>query len=470
MRGITKLLTASCAVALLAAATPAFAQDDATSALLLRLKEKGILTEAEYNDLIARKAPPAPVAVTTNASADPQATAAAQLDEKRMVRMTESGVGMEFAGVTLKFSGQVNGFYVHDSPDKRTVGTTVVGGLANVGTQNSSAIRNGLLPGNFGVDVSTNQGGWDVAAHFGFYPGINSNSYAGNGANAPGAPYALATSGIDARQTYLTIGKPQLGTLKLGRDIGLFGSDAILNDITLLAVGSSGNNAGPSNTSLGRIGTGYLYTDFQPQITYTSPKFAGFQASVGVFQPLSTLTGGAEVNGTPGFQGKITYDFKADQFSGHLWASGISQRHDGFAGTPSYTGSGFDVGAKLSYGPISAVGYYYRGSGLGTTALFVFSTDALGRKRDSDGFYAQATATFGKFTLGGSYGQSKLYLAPGEINPTLLSKNSSWVAQARYGLTSWVTLIGEYTHTDSDAQGTNTARSNALAAGAILFF
>lgn len=468
MRGIGTFLRATCAVALLAGAAPAFAQEDATSTLLLKLKEKGILTDEEYNDLVARKAPPA--AVTTSAPADPQTAAAGQLDDKKLVRMTDTGVGMQFNGITVKFSGSVNAFYVHDAPDKRTVGTTVVGGLANVGAGNSSSVRNGLLPGIFGIDVSTNQGGWDVAAHFGFYPGINSNSYGGNGANAPGAPVALATSGIDARQTYLTFGKPNLGTVKMGRDIGLFASDAILNDITLLAVGAAGNNAGPSNTSLGRIGTGYIYTDFQPQITYTTPKFGGFQASAGIFQPLGTLTGGAEVNGSPGFQGKITYDFTADKFGGHLWASGITQSHDGVAGVPNYTGSAFDVGAKLNYGPLGVLGYYYAGSGVGTTALFVFSTDALGRKRDSHGFYGQASLTFGKFMVAGSYGESRLDLATGEVNPTLLYRNSSWVGQARYSLTSWVTLLGEYTATRSRAHGGNSASSDTLAIGSILFF
>ena len=175
MRGTTTLLQAVCAAALLAGATPAFAQDDTTSALLLRLKEKGILTQAEYDDLIARKPPaappaPQPAAVATNPTAEPQTAAVAQLDDKRLVRMTSSGIGMEVGGVTVKFSGSVNAFYTHDSPDKRLAGTTVVGGLANTGPQNSSAIRNGLLPGIFGLDVSTNQGGWDIAAHFGFYP------------------------------------------------------------------------------------------------------------------------------------------------------------------------------------------------------------------------------------------------------------------------------------------------------------
>ena len=71
MRGTTKLLQAVCAVALLAGATPAFAQDDTTSALLLRLKEKGILTQAEYDDLVARKAPVAqPAAVATTPRAE----------------------------------------------------------------------------------------------------------------------------------------------------------------------------------------------------------------------------------------------------------------------------------------------------------------------------------------------------------------------------------------------------------------
>ncbi|MFA6114076.1 MAG: porin [Sphingomonas sp.] len=466
MRGRTSLLHAAGAIALMMGATPAFAQDDTTSQLLLRLKEKGILTDEEYNQLVARKATE-PAAVATNAPTEPQQAAAQALDDKHLVRMADSGVGMQVGGVTVKFSGSINGFYTHEAGDKSTAGTAVAGGLAGVG-KNSSSVRNGLLPGFLKVDVTTNQGGWDVGAHFGLYPGINSVSNVG-GANSAGTPQALATSGIDFRQTYLTFGRPNIGEIKIGRDIGLFGSDAILNDITLLSVGSTGGNVAPSNTSLGRIGIGYIYTDFQPQITYTTPKFGGFQASVGIFQPLVTI-GNNEVNGTPGFQGKVTYDFTADKFGGHLWASGITQKHDGVGGFPSYTGSGFDVGAKLTYGPFSALGYYYDGSGIGTTGLFILSTDALGRKRDSNGFYGQATATFGKFTLGGSYGESHLDLTNGEINPTLLDKNSSWVGQGRYGLTSWVTLVGEYVHTKAEAHGTNEATSDTIALGAILFF
>ncbi|HEX8446819.1 MAG TPA: porin [Sphingomonas sp.] len=469
--------TATCAL-LLGGASPALAQDSSKiDSLLLRLKDKGILTEDEYATLMARSAvdAQAPVAaaangnsaaVTTSETQPPQQAAAQALDG-RMVRFTESGVGLEMGGVTLKVSGSVNGFYTHDNPDRGGAGRTVDGGLAGVGSS-SSSIRNGLLPGFLKVDVTTQQGGWDVGAHFGLYPGINSVSGVG-GANSAGTPQALATSGIDARQTYLTFGRAGFGEIKVGRDIGLFGSDAILNDITLLSVGSTGGNAAPSNTSLGRIGIGYIYTDFMPQITYTTPKFGGLQASIGMFQPLVTI-GNTEVNKSPGFQAKLTYDFKAEDFVGHAWVGGITQKHDGTGLFPSYTGSGFDLGAKLTYAGFGVTGYYYAGSGIGTTGLFILSTSAAGRKRDSDGFYAQATYTLDKFTVGGSYGESHLDLARGEINPTLLDTNMSYVGQLRYGLTSWVTLIGEYTHTRSEAQNGNRAVSDALTSGAILFF
>ena len=110
---------------------------------------------------------------------------------------------------------------------------------------------------------------------FGAYPGINSSTGGSLGANSGGSPTALGTAGIDFRKTYITAGTATFGTIKLGRDIGLFGQDAILNDQTLLGVGATGSNADPGNTSLGRIGYGYVYADFMPQITYISPIWAG---------------------------------------------------------------------------------------------------------------------------------------------------------------------------------------------------
>ncbi|AXU21134.1 porin (plasmid) [Novosphingobium sp. THN1] len=474
---IKKALCASVALATMAiATTPAYA---GTAELLKRLHEKGILSDEEYAELLAEenKPSPAPAASGAAPAGDTMTRATESVDSSRMVRMAASGIGLEVGPATITFSGSVNGFYVHDNPATPTARTAVTGGIASVGANNSSAIRNGLLPGFLKVSVATQQSGWDVGATFGMYPGINSTAWGALGANNGGQPTALATAGIDFRQTYMTFGKPNVGTFKIGRDIGLFGSEGILNDITLLSSGTPGNNVAPGNTTLGRIGVGYIYTDFQPQITYTTPNLKGLQASVGVFQPLSSLTGPAESNSAPGFQGKVTYDGKFGDVAARLWVSGITQKHD-IVGGGSYTGSGVDFGGKVTVGPVTATGYYYTASGLGTTVLGLFDTGLPQTgsgiaKRDSSGFYAQALATFGKVSVGGSYGESHLDYASNTdrlANPNLLDVNSSYVGQVRYGLTSWVTLIGEYVHSKAVAHSGNKAESDALAVGGILFF
>jgi predicted porin len=468
------LHAAVAALALGGLAQPAYAQASATQQLLQRLHEKGILTDEEFAQIMAEtKATPAPAAASPQAAA--QDSAARGLDMSRIVKMTEKGIGLEVGPATIKFSGSINAYYVNENPDTPGPRTAVAGGIAAVGTDTSNAVRNGLLPGYLLIDVTTKQAGLDIGAHFGMYPGINSANWGPLGANNGGQPTALATAGIDFRQVYMTIGG-SFGTVKLGRDIGLFSSEAILNDITLLGAGPPGGNVAPGNTTLGRIGSGYIYTDFQPQITYTSPNFGGFQASVGIFQPLKSLTAPAQNNTSPGFQGKLTFDHSFGDVGLRLWTSGVTQRHEtigrGTAGLVSYTGRGLDAGAKLTVGPITAVANWYTAKGLGTTVLNLLDTDARGNPRSSSGFYLQALATFGKFSVGGSYGVSKLDRTAFEIaaNNTLVRKNASWVGQVRYGLTDWVTLLAEYSRATSTAHGGNRAESDSIAAGAILFF
>jgi hypothetical protein len=477
---ISRIILRSTAALGVLAMTLAPAYAGSSEALLKRLHEKGILSDEDYNELLAQEQAEAAAAPTAAPAASAPATPTEKaqntlgnsVDMGRMVKMTDTGIGLEVGPATIKFGGSVNGFYVHDNPDVASASTAVTGGIASVGTRNSSAVRNGLLPGYLTVSVTTKQQGWDIGAFFGMYPGINSAAYGALGANNGGQPTALGTSGIDFRQTYLTFGKPGVGTFKIGRDIGLFASEAILNDITLLSSGTTGGNVAPGNTTLGRIGVGYIYTDFQPQITYTSPNLGGFQASAGVFQPLSSLSGPAQENSQPGFQGKVTYDGKFGGVAARLWAGGVTQRHNEITGT-SYTGQGLDFGGKVTAGPIAVVGYYYTAKGLGTTVLNLNDTDGFGNPRKSDGFYVQALATFGKIAVGGSYGESSLHYAnaaDAQANPNLVDTNSSYVGQVRYALTSWVTLLGEYTHSKAEAHSGNEASSDALALGGILFF
>ena len=244
-----------------------------------------------------------------------------------MIPMTRAVAGIDVAAGDWKidFSGNVNAFYVGTSCDNVSAATAVTGGLACIG-DHSASVRNGLLPAALVFSATSRQADLDVDVTIGFYPGINS-TLGGSAVNGTGNPSALQSPGIDARQVYFTFGDASWGTVKMGRDIGLFGKDAILDDMTLLGVGTASGNPAPSNTSLGRIGIGYIYTDWQPQITYTSANFFGFTGSFGIFQPLDDGTYNS--HNAPQIQAGLAYawgDPKSDALSGKAWFDVITQK------------------------------------------------------------------------------------------------------------------------------------------------
>ena len=480
------------------------AHADATDDLLQTLLQKNILTQQEYNQLKQRKAAETPA---VQPAAPPASgtfpTPQGANNQNNLVTMMDKGVGVHVGSVDVTLSGELNAFYVYDSPDSPGPTKAVDGGLAGVGARGASAVRNGLLPNDFNIDLATVQNGINVDAHFGIYPGLNSSPMGGAvGANGGGNPVALGTSGIDFRQQYLTVGTDTFGTLKFGRDIGLFGQEAILNDFTLFGVGSGAGSYAPGNTSLGRIGLGYIYADFMPQITYTSPSFDGFSVAAGIFQPLDVLNYSGLSNpnlthhDTPQIQAKLAYKMP-DNGSGWkfaAWTNVVTQQQqwNGTGNTTSnFTGTAVDFGAKIDFGPAELTGTGYYGSGVGSTGLFFDAVspgyeDAHGLyhapdTRDSDGFYIQASYTFADvFTLSGSYGESHLDLASsgelpdlGSADPgsgLLVKENASYDFGAKYKLTSWVDLIGEYAHTTATAHNGNQANEDEIAAGAIAFF
>ena len=88
------------------------------------------------------------------------------------------------------------------------------------------------------------------------------------------------------RQVFLDFSGESWGTIKVGRDLGIFGSDAILSDMTLLGVGTISDLVeGGGNTTLGRIGVGYVYADWKGQIQYASPNWNGFSFNVAIVDP-----------------------------------------------------------------------------------------------------------------------------------------------------------------------------------------
>lgn len=387
-------------------------------------------------------------------------------------------MGFKAGDWDLTFSGNVNGFATWNKCDSSS--TVVAGGLACSkganGGVDEQAIESGLLPSALVLAGKSRQANLDVGVTLGFYPGITSSATGKRG---------IGASSIDLRQNFLTFGDKSWGTVKVGRDIGLFASDAILSDMTLLGVGSGAAFLG-GNTTLGRIGVGYIYTDWIPQITYASPNFGGFSAAAGVFQgmdifPFSGSPTSATVTGheTPGLQAKASYEWKG-RFGGKVWVSGMQQKDKARTGEApagaSVSGTGFDIGGKVGFGGLEAVAYAYSADGIGTTAIgFDAASNVAGSlgKRKSSGGYVQATYKIGAFKPGVSYGRSELKLAGNEstaTSGTLVKTNKSWVIGLYYSLTPSLNLVAEYIPTQAENQAGGTVKDKATALGAIIFF
>ena len=384
-----------------------------------------------------------------------------------------AGVGWKAGDWDVDISGNVNGFLT--SSDCDTAGT-VAAGLACVGGDTTS-VRSGLLPSALVIGAKSRQGNFDVGFTFGMYPSINSESTR-PGVNGTPGNLALGSGSLDFRQNFFTFGDVSWGTVKIGRDIGIFGSDAILSDMTLLGVGGNASGALPTNTSLGRIGLGYIYADFMSQITYTSPDWSGVQFAVGVFQPLDSSLGAAtapNAKDSPMFQGKLTYGWSGDM-SGKVWAGFVSQDVENQpivgGGTTDFDASAFDIGGKIGYAGLELVGYYYDGDGAGTTGLLLNATDGLGNERDSSGGYVQGTYKVGKAKFGISWGTSDLDETSAEASPTnaLVESNEAVVVGLYYALTQSVNLVIEYIDVEAKAHNGAKDEEETLAIGGIMFF
>src|SRR4051812_500566 len=339
----------------------------------------------------------------------------------------------------LSFDGNVNADYIYSNCESLEKAQTVGGGLTCTapgdGQRSSSSVSNGLLPAALSISAATTQAGYDIAVTFGLYPGISTNDGGspnlGNTSSTRNT--ALGTAGLDVRQVFLTFGNKEMGTVLAGRNIGLFGADAILNDMTLLGVGAGGSNAAPTNTSLGSIGFGYIYTDWLAQINYTTPDLNGVKVTVGIFDPLESLTDGTgpTPKATPGFHGKVAFKNGGPLYlsASFLWQKQEFQRSD-IAGTPisgqkvSYDGAGFDLGGKYDLpGGFQVAAWAYYGKGLGTTGLFNLGAfadptvpAAYGESRKSYGGLAQVTYKIPEtnLKLGFNYGTSRLSRADNE--------------------------------------------------------
>jgi len=379
-----------------------------------------------------------------------------------------AGITIPAGDWTVDIGGNVNAYYTH------TTGSAA----------STNAIQTGLLPTALAIGAKTRQNDLDVAVQFSFWTGINASS--GDNLNGAGASNGgLGYSSLNIRQSFLSFGDASWGTIKAGRDLGVFGSDAILSDMTLLGVGSNGGATGSS--TLGRIGSGYLYADWLAQFQYQTPNWNGFQVTAAVQEALGHTT-----NNELGFAGKATYDFAANDVTGRVWVGAVTtKRNNAIAAVaatpatsagagnaavagatgPEITAKAYEIGAKASYQGVELVGYYYNGENYdGGVGQFPASaaTDLAITQQDNSGGYVQATYKLpGVGTkLGASWGLNTIKNA-GAANS---SEREAWIVGAYHPLTKSVNLVAEYNNLDMTSAANVKTDAKTVSLGAILFF
>src|SRR5437667_685736 len=308
------------------------------------------------------------------------------------------GLTMQMSnGWSFSFAGNVNAFWSF------TKENTLAGDAAN------SSIRTGLLPTFATFDAKGKESGMTLGIHFGFAPQIQN-------AGVHDQFDVQSGAAIDMRQVYLTLGLKDGSQILAGRELGLFGRQNILNDMTLFGVGAVGIGLGQAGgTTLGRIGFGYIYPNFNAQVTY-STKPGRSQLSVGIFQPSDLGSFTYDFTTIPRVEAEFTYNQRSGKNNYMLWVGGLWQStKNAPTGGNSVSSFGGTAGIRAGFSDLTLVVNGYIGKGLGTTLMFsggeVAGTAAATSPelRSSDGGYAQIMYKVGpKTNVGFSWGFSRL--------------------------------------------------------------
>ena len=434
-------------------------------------------------------------------------------------------------GWEVSFDGAANAFYTQTSTgsmetlgvyNQYTTGGETFGGLgiiqgagnANVvnGTfqnlesgSDISGISVGLLPNVWGFTVKApTKNGLDVSGRLGIYTHMNGDGQAAE-SNAP-----------NIRETSLTVAG-SFGSVLMGRSLGIHHSNAILNDMTLFGVGNSAGNV--TGTTLGRIGVGYVYADWYPQITWTTPGLGPIGAKIGILQatPLQSSTGADATNTKyPRVEAQLDYSFELGGLGGYVWVDGQYQNlsrnlgesqafHNRNKGVDSnevaVTGEyaeGVDVGGigfgtRLTFQGFKLVASGFYNKGIGSQVQgnvlggYSGSLDERGKPRNFYGGYIQGTYDFGQGTnVGYSYGSNHQVLTgqdAGELNQrytlgvggttrddALSNYVESHMGMIWHNVTDDFRVIAEGVFSEMHWHGSGSQESTQVSVGAFFFW
>jgi len=390
-------------------------------------------------------------------------------------------------GWSFTFAGNVNAFIIYQQRK------TCAGDVCTT-TVKDNSFGTGLLPAFAVFDAKGKEDNVDLGVHFGFAPQIQTGGHFASffGNQAAGAQ-------IDMRQVYLTAGGTW-GQLLMGKELGLFQRGNILNDMTLLGVGVNGGIG--RGTALGRIGFGYLYTDFRPQLTYSTPSGKSTSFSIGLFEGIAVAP--YETVELPRVEGEFTYNGKSGENTNlKFFVNGAAQTaKSGVTGTTeNLTSTGVGGGATLDVSgfALHASGFYAKGmgslfmgdacctldaattGGTGSDGDRILSdgVDAAGDGRTSFGYIGQVSymKPDSKFGIGASYGENHLQrtdaddaVAPTGASGEEILKRRAIIGQLTYKWSKSLRWVAEYGHIETFGNGAKDGKQDQGSVGMMLFF
>ena len=354
-------------------------------------------------------------------------------------------------GWTFGFAGNVNIFAMYQSVSSSNNATGSPGQLVTGADTKGLYYGTGLLPAFATFTAKGKEGNTDLGVQFGFAPQVQCG---GNAHDCFGAQ-------IDMRQVFMTVGG-SWGTITAGKELGIYQRSNILNDQTLFGVGGGG--IAPGGTTLGRIGFGYVYPNFVPQFSYSSPAGKTTSFNIGLMEP-STFGAYTELT-IPRLEAEVS--FKAGN-NLSVFVGGTAQNGKDPIADESKTAVGASGGLTYKTGTFSIHGSGYYGKGISTTLMFNANSQSGSELTKSYGYYGQLTFTpaNSKMTLAGSFGSS--FLADDGNN--FKTENSLVSGGIYYQATKSLKIVGEGDYMwskDKEGSGKNQAFTGAF--GMMLFY
>jgi hypothetical protein len=335
----------------------------------------------------------------------------------------------------------------------------------------------GLLPCAVGFNVKApTVNGVDSSVRIGIYPSIQNSG-------ASGSHRFDVTPNVDFREMNYTA-KGKYGELLAGRALNLYQGKNILTDMTLLTVGVVPTPG--TSTTLGHIGYGYLYTNFGPQLRYTTPELGGAKVALSVNTPYKISADTAKTP-TPRVETEISWARTFDSTTLQAWASGMYQSatRSKVAGTARPGGQdlslGGAAGVQAGFGGLDLLASGYYGEGLGMISVQdgdefgSSSTDAAGENRNQYGFLLQATYKLTPdIKLGANYGQTRQDKSSADKTIAFvsvpMSKQESASTMVTYNFNKFTQFVVEYTYAQNTWMDSAKQHANSLSVGTMFYW